>query len=148
MIGNQHDINLKLLNHPDCLIKDVGGVKAEHIIEIMEHEYWKEWKKQMRYSEKPFINCNGLGYFEINFSRGRKYIWWLIKRVRRNRIFTDKVDNPNTFTYRCHQGNMKDLRVVWKQMNILKHLWIANVKKVVAYYEKLGQTDKIKHRYE
>ena len=144
MIGNQLYINEQLFNHKDNCISDIGDKKSREIIEIINQEYWKEWKRLLIHSEKPYIKCNGLGYFELNFSRAKNYIWKLIHRIQ---IF--RAEGKATAFYKAtNEANMEQLKVTWKQVNQMKINWIRYIKKLNAHYIKYNKPEKIRQRYE
>jgi len=150
MIGSQVHINRAILFHEKNPVKeDIGGVKREDIIEAINYEYWKQWRKLLITSEYPVIKCSKLGYFEMPYLKGKKLIWDLLKKIRWNQErFPEKLPNDGTMMGQIQGAHIKALGIVWKQIDKLRHKHIKQIKQMNEDFIKKGTPEKIKKRYE
>lgn len=149
MIGNQLQINRKILESDRNKIQDIGKVSKEEIIAIINDEYWRQWRKLMINSEFPIIKCNKLGYFQLRYSKGKHFIYKLIKKMRWNKEhFPEKIPGDGTMMGQIQKHHITVFRIIWAQIDKMRHQNIKKVKKINEGYRKRGQAHKIRWNYE
>lgn len=83
MIGNQAIINSTINEHEECVLPEkVGTFKRIDALTVISDEYWKEWRRLMRYADTPVIYCKELGKFKIKYHMLRKYLYKLLASMR------------------------------------------------------------------
>lgn len=143
MRGNQTLINTQILEHKDNPIKDpIGKLYPLDIIHMINHEYWKEWRRQLTFSDKPHIQVDGLGKFSLMFGKSKYYLRRLIQKIRLyKQKYPDKYMIPGTKENDIYMYYVNRFRATWKQVDNYKievnaryKRW--NDKKVLKYGDK------------
>lgn len=149
MVGNQLQINRKILESDRNKIQDIGEISKEEIIATINDEYWRQWRKLLISSEFPIIKCNKLGYFQLKFTKAKAEIYKLIKKMRWNREhFPEKQPGDGTMIGQMQKHHMTVFRILWAQIDKMRHQHIKRVKKINEKYRKRGQECKIRWNYE
>lgn len=122
MIGNQNILNSLVLDHENNPVKDsIGDSSAMDIINMITHEYWKEWRHQMTNSDKYVVFAPGLGQFQLRYGRTKMYLRKLIRKIRGVRSkYEDTYLIEGTKGYSIHAGLIKKFRTTWEQVDKLK----------------------------
>jgi hypothetical protein len=122
MIGNQAIINGILKDHPDNPIKEnIGKLKVDDILYVINHEYWKQWKKDIVHSEIPYIYTPGLGMFKLRLGRAKHYMRKLVRKLRWWKYkYADTYQKENTRAYGMYNSTVDKFRATWKQVDKIK----------------------------
>ena len=145
MIGN-NNILLATFDVPDFL---PNHPQRKEIMEFIVREYWKEWKNKLRYSHKPYLRVKGLGYFEIDFVKGRRRVKDLIPQMRKlKKKYPDKINNPETKMGAIYNQMKEEFSIIWKQLDVLKLKRQQEVIRWNKNYLKTNHPEKIKANYE
>lgn len=122
MLGNQHIINATIASREDCLIPEkVGDVRRPEVLQIISDEYWKEWRRLLRYGETPTIYCKELGKFRIRYPQLRSYMYELIKLLRyKLEAKSELMLNPENKFHKMYLADEKKFKAAWKQADIYK----------------------------
>ena len=122
MKGNQAIINGLILEHDKNPIKEkIDKHSPEYILHVIMHEYWKEWRYLLSNCETPYIIQRGLGVYQLQYGKARKYMYRLIARLRMLRDkYPEEYLDKETYKGRMYTYFEKELRVTWKQVDHLK----------------------------
>lgn len=155
MRGEQFIINALVLKHPENPIKEEIMEKSpEKIIEVIQDEYWKEWKRKLTYSEFSSINAVYLGSFTTDLWELKSYIGGLIKQIRildaRIAKFKENpmYDEKNSMSYYLREDCYKKLRITLKQLDERRKIMILRYLKWAKKKKEVGEEWKIKRNYE
>ncbi len=156
MRGEASVLNKIIVEHHDNHIKeDIGGVSKARITEVINAEFWKEFKRRIDFSEEPSLYVDGLGTFFTKYSYLKGHIRSVIRQLRRLRKRIEKLKaekksfNPdNSMTVAIEKQLVFKLRAAWRQldkmrMNMILRIIIWNKKQI-----KLGTPERIKRHYE
>lgn len=122
MQGNQHIINATIDVSDECVLPDkIGNVKRIDALQIISDEYWKEWRRLLRYGETPTIYCKELGKFRIRYSQLRCYLFELLESIRYKLEYKkEELLDPNGMFATIYATDEKKFRAAWKQADIYK----------------------------
>jgi len=103
------------------LPEKIGNVKRIDALQIISDEYWKEWRRLMRYGDTPTIYCKELGKFRIRYSQLRCYMCDLIDSLRYKLEYKkEEFLNPDGMFTRIYETEEKKFRHAWKQADTFK----------------------------
>lgn len=143
MRGNQIFLNSQISEHEDNPIKEnIGDVKQLDIIYVITDEYWKEWRRQLTFCDKPNVKSPGLGYYSLMYGKSKSYLRKLLVKIRTIRAKRpDEYMVEGTRAYSVHQHYLKRFRATWKQVDSIKkevnrNLEIWKNKKIEKYGDK------------
>lgn len=150
MIGNNSILLYEFLNNSNNPIKeDIKNHTPEQVIRVIVEEYWKEWKNKLAKGSHHRYECKGLGFFTLEYSKSKSRLRYLINSMRRNRrLYPDTVNVPNTRANGLQEFLKKEFRVLWKQIDAMKHEHIAKMNIINKGYFDKGEFHKIKYKYE
>lgn len=154
MIGNNVVVLADILTNPDDPLKrSVKGKDKEYTNEeihrLIQQEYWKHWKHLLMYSEKANIECSGLGYFMLSMNHAKKRCRMLINKIRRLREnCSDKINIEGTRACEIHQNYLKEFRILWQQLNVIRRRHIEKMNRINKTLKKKGLEHKIRIKYE
>lgn len=128
MVGNISYINNRVKRNPKSPIKDL------RIIEVINNEYWKEWRTLLHYSESPIILADSLGKWKANNNLLRRYVRNLIHQIRvvRGQDKYKQGQLPETI---YHDKRVKEFRIAWKQLDNLRKTFRKNAEDYKLYLE-------------
>ena len=152
MRGETFIINKKILEHPDCPIKEaIGSVSPERIIEVIEAEYWDEWNRLLSYAETSSVYCRNIGSFYVDHSKLRGHMWYILGKLKEFRkILTNfkGTDKKRKFI-EDYQANLKEkFRCCWKQWEEQRVMFILRTIKWNNKLRARGEEERIKYNYE
>lgn len=125
MFGNLRFLARRAADNPDCPeIPEIEGYTKAEVVELVSYEYWKMVSHLMGYSDKQHITLNYLGRFSVVNSNLRGYIRRSIRRLRKLAKHPNFKD-PNSVQFISHGQLMVRLKVALKQLNTLRHIWVA-----------------------
>ena len=122
MIGNQAIVNSIIAGHKDCMLPDRLGKNSKlNVLHIISEEYWKEWRRLMRYGNTPTVYCYKLGEFNIRYNQLRSYLYNLIKSLRFKREFhKEEILDVNNKFCEIHKREMIRFKAAWEQADTYK----------------------------
>lgn len=122
MIGNQAIINRMIEEHENNVLPEkICNIKRIDVLQIISDEYWKEWRRLMRYGETPTIYCKELGKFRIRYSQLRSYLFELLKSIRYKLEYKkEELLDPNGMFATIYATDEKKFRAAWKQADVYK----------------------------
>ena len=154
MRGEQFILNKLILDHPDNPIqKDIVDKSRLKIIEVIEDEFWKEFRRKIDFSNDPVIMIPFLGKFSTRYSPLKGYIRASVRRLRRLRkriaILKEKknFDPEKSMTVMIERQLVLKVRASWKQLDQMRMTMIARIIVWNEKQRKLGTPEKIKRDY-
>lgn len=141
-------INHKIKGNPDCTLRDIGDKTAIKIIDVIQDEFWREWKRLMVYSDAQVIEIKYLGQFKVDNRPLRGHIRTLLRQIRKMRLHPEFGTKEEGMSYVMYTNKMRELKSCWSQLEEIRKIWIA---RTIVYNRKLrerGTPEKIKWDYE
>lgn len=143
MVGNQYIINTQLALHEKNPIKDkIGDKEVIDIVGVITDEYWKEWRRQLTNSEKPYIYAPGIGVFSLMYGKSKSYLRSILSKMRNTKkFFPEAYLEEGTKPNSIYNTYYKRFKSTWKQVDVIKkevvykmELW--KQKKIAKYGDK------------
>ena len=154
MRGEPFILNKIVLNHPDNPITDIGDKTALKIIDIIQDEYWNEFRRRLDFSTNPVIVLDNLGCVFPRYSplKGQirnmiRFIRRLDKRIQRQKDNNKNFDPLNSMTVAIRESTIVKLRASLAQLDQMRITRIARIMKWNEKQRLLGTPERIKIDY-